>query len=36
MKFNKINLAILTALSCNAYALDLPKINVIGVFIFVG
>jgi iron complex outermembrane receptor protein len=29
MKFNKINLAILTALSCNAYALDLPKINVI-------
>jgi iron complex outermembrane receptor protein len=29
MKFNKINLAILVALSCNAYALDLPKINVI-------
>ena len=29
MKFNKINLAILIALSCDAYALDLPKINVI-------
>jgi iron complex outermembrane receptor protein len=29
MKFNKINLAILVALSCDAYALDLPKINVI-------